>query len=65
MSRQHVHLSSDVETAKKVGSRRGKPIILTVQSGVMHKKNYEFFLSENGVWLTNLVPAEFIDFLDL
>ncbi|GFD80830.1 RNA 2'-phosphotransferase [Tenacibaculum sp. Mcav3-52] len=65
MSRQHVHLSSDVETAKKVGSRRGKPIILTVQSGVMHKKNYEFFLSENGVWLTNLVPTEFINFEDL
>ncbi len=65
MSRQHVHLSSDVETAKNVGSRRGKPIILTVQSGAMHKKNYEFFLSENEVWLTNLVPAEFIDFLDL
>ncbi|WP_417799358.1 RNA 2'-phosphotransferase [Tenacibaculum sp.] len=65
MSRQHVHLSSDLETAKKVGSRRGKPIILTVQSGAMHKKNYEFFLSENGVWLTNLVPAEFIEFEDL
>ncbi|CAM1353306.1 putative RNA 2'-phosphotransferase [Tenacibaculum ascidiaceicola] len=65
MSRQHVHLSSDLETAKKVGSRRGKPIILTVQSGAMYKKGYEFFLSENGVWLTNLVPAEFIEFLDL
>ncbi|WP_417785412.1 RNA 2'-phosphotransferase [Tenacibaculum sp.] len=65
MSRQHVHLSSDLETAKKVGSRRGKPIILTVQSDDMHKKGFKFFLSENGVWLTNLVPTEFIKFEDL
>lgn len=65
MSRQHVHLSSDLETAKKVGNRRGKPIILTVQSSAMYKKGYEFFLSENGVWLTNLVPTEFIEFQDL
>ncbi|CAM1370270.1 putative RNA 2'-phosphotransferase [Tenacibaculum sediminilitoris] len=62
MSRQHVHLSSDLETAKKVGSRRGKPIILTVQSETMHKKEFKFFLSENRVWLTNLVPTEFIEF---
>ncbi|WP_428740778.1 RNA 2'-phosphotransferase [Tenacibaculum sp.] len=65
MSRQHVHLSSDLETAKKVGSRRGKPIILTVQSDHMHKKGFKFFLSENGVWLTNLVPTQFIKFEDL
>ena len=61
-SRQHVHLSLDIETAKKVGSRRGKPIILEVNAQEMTKSGYEFFLSENGVWLTDHVPATFINF---
>lgn len=62
MSRQHVHLSNDLETAIKVGSRRGKPIILSVRSGDMHKNGHEFYRSENGVWLTETVPVAFIDF---
>ena len=33
MSRQHVHLSADIETARKVGMRHGKPVILSVASG--------------------------------
>ena len=61
-SRNHVHLSPDKETAMKVGSRRGKPIILTVQASRMHESGHEFFLSANGVWLTNAVPTEFIAF---
>ena len=36
--RHHVHLSKDVETARKVGARRGKPVILTVDAGRMHKE---------------------------
>lgn len=61
-SRQHVHLSRDRETAIKVGSRRGKPIILSVRAGDMHNTGYVFYLSENGVWLTDHVPPEFIEF---
>ena len=64
MSRQHVHLSNDLETAIKVGSRRGKPIILSVRAGDMYKKGFEFYRSANGVWLTDKVPAAFIDFKD-
>ncbi len=62
MGRQHVHLSADRETANKVGSRRGKPVILTINSGAMHKAGYKFYLSDNNVWLTDVVPAEFIAF---
>ena len=62
MSRQHVHLSKDRDTAIKVGSRRGKPIILSVRALDMEKQGYTFYISENGVWLTNAVPASFIDF---
>lgn len=61
-TRQHVHLSADKETAINVGSRRGKPIILTVKSGEMHAQNHAFYQSENGVWLTEKVPTEFIEF---
>lgn len=63
-SRQHVHLSADSETAINVGRRHGKPIVLTVNSSEMHRSGYEFFISENGVWLTPSVPIEFLNFED-
>lgn len=61
-SRNHVHLSADSETAKKVGARRGKPVILSVQSQAMHESGHTFYLSANGVWLTDAVPVAFIEF---
>lgn len=61
-SRHHVHLSPDEETAKRVGGRRGKPVILRVESGRMGRDGYEFFRSANGVWLTERVPPEYLIF---
>ena len=61
-SRNHVHLSADVETAKKVGARRGKSVILTIRSEAMHQSGHTFYLSANGVWLTDVVPVSFIEF---
>ena len=58
--RHHVHLSKDVETARKVGSRRGKPVILTVDAGRMHRDGHKFLLSVNGVWLTEAVPPKYL-----
>jgi putative RNA 2'-phosphotransferase len=58
--RHHVHLSKDIETARKIGSRRGKPVILQVEAGKMHGAGLRFFLSVNGVWLTDSVPAAFL-----
>jgi putative RNA 2'-phosphotransferase len=60
--RHHVHLSTDFETARRVGHRRGKPIILKVEAGRMHRNGHEFFRSENGVWLTEHVPTEYLIF---
>ncbi len=60
--RQHVHLSEERETAIKVGSRRGVPIILSIRALEMHRKGYEFYCSENKVWLTDHVPTEFIEY---
>ncbi|APW63850.1 RNA 2'-phosphotransferase [Paludisphaera borealis] len=58
--RHHVHLSKDFETARKVGARRGGPVVLTVDAGRMHRDGHEFFLSANGVWLTDAVPPEYV-----
>lgn len=62
MSRQHVHLSQDKETAERVGNRRGTAVILVVRSAEMKKDGFLFYLSANGVWLTDHVPADYIDF---
>ena len=59
-SRQHVHLSVTIETARSVGSRHGKPVILIIRSKDMHDAGYKFYLSENKVWLTDAIPVEYI-----
>lgn len=60
MNRQHVHLSATAETAANVGSRHGKPAILLVDAKSMHANGFGFFLSENGVWLTDHVPNQYL-----
>ena len=59
-SRLYVHLSSDEETARKVGMRHGKPVIYIVQAGRMYKKGYKFYRSLNGVWLIKEVPLKYL-----
>ena len=59
-NRQHVHLSATTETAKAVGGRHGKPVVLLIKAKEMHEKGYTFYLSENNVWLTEQVPVDFI-----
>jgi putative RNA 2'-phosphotransferase len=61
-SRQHVHLSADMATATKVGQRHGKPVVLIVQSGAMHRDGFRFYQSENGVWLVDTVPVAYLVF---
>ena len=60
--RRHVHLSGDEATAVKVGSRHGKPVVLRVRAGAMHSDGHLFFLSANGVWLTETVPPAYLEF---
>lgn len=60
MSRLYVHLSSDWETAVKVGSRHGAPVVLEVDAAAMAGEGREFFLSRNGVWLTGPVESRFL-----
>ena len=59
-ARQQVHLSVDEATAHRVGQRHGKPVILKIEALRMHAKGFNFFLADNGVWLTDQVPPEFL-----
>ena len=61
-TRQHVHLSGDEATAHKVGQRHGRPVILEIPALAMHTAGQVFYRSDNGVWLTDHVPAEHIRF---
>lgn len=60
MSRHHVHLSSDLETATRVGARRGRPVVLQVDAAALADTGEPFFRSDNGVWLVAAVPPPFI-----
>ncbi len=59
-SRQQVHLSADSVTAHAVGQRHGKPAILIVDTGRMFTDGHSFYQADNGVWLTDAVPAAYL-----
>lgn len=59
-SRQQVHLSLDYSTATKVGQRHGKPYIFRVEAGRMQTDGHLFFRADNGVWLTDAVPPQYL-----
>jgi putative RNA 2'-phosphotransferase len=61
MARHHVHLSTDKDMMLKVGMRHGKPVLLEIRAKEMFEAGHEFYLSANGVWLTDEVPAEFLE----
>ena len=58
--RHAVHLSPDVETARRVGARRGDPVVLVVDARAMHAHAHSFSVSENGVWLVAAVPPRYL-----
>jgi len=60
MSRLYVHLSADSNTAATVGKRHGKPVVLIIDAKKMVEDGIEFFLSNNGVWLTKEVLPQYI-----
>ncbi|MFE0928252.1 RNA 2'-phosphotransferase [Streptomyces mutabilis] len=62
MNRHDVHLSSDRETATRVGARRGRPVVLSVDAAAMHHDGHVFHVSANGVWLTKAVPPRYLRF---
>ena len=59
-NRLYVHLSSEKETARKVGSRHGRPVIYEIDCRQMAADGYRFFESANHVWLTKEVPVMYL-----
>lgn len=60
MNRHHVHLSTEQSKALEVGQRRGKAVLLVVDTRMMVQDGIPFFLSENGVWLTDFVDPKYL-----
>lgn len=60
MGRHAVHLSADEDTARRVGTRHGRPVVLRVDAAALHAAGHEFRVSGNGVWLTAAVPARYL-----
>ncbi len=65
MSRHHVHLSTEISIARNVGARHGRPVVFAVDTAKMHQDGYIFYCSDNGVWLVDHVPAEYLQKIDL
>ena len=62
--RQHVHLSPDIPTARQVGARRGRPVILGIDAPALSRAGHLFYLSANGVWLTDHVPPHALSLIE-
>lgn len=60
MARHHVHLSADQDTAIRVGTRHGRPIVFVIDAARMWADGRAFFRSANGVWLVDAVPPEYL-----
>lgn len=59
-SRQHVHLSATKEVAISVGKRHGRPILIEVDANKMKRDGLKIYQSENGVYLTDIVPSKYL-----
>ncbi|MGY1815532.1 RNA 2'-phosphotransferase [Blastococcus sp. SYSU D00820] len=59
-NRHAVHLSPDADTARRVGARRGRPVVLVVDAAAMAADGHAFTRSANGVWLVAAVPPRYL-----
>jgi putative RNA 2'-phosphotransferase len=59
-ARRQVHLSADAETARRVGARHGRAVVFRIDTGRMRAAGHAFFRADNGVWLTDAVPPDFL-----
>ena len=65
MTRQYVHLSADITTANKVGKRHGEVVVIEIDAKRMVEDGFNFFISDNGVWLTKVVsPKYFLNIIE-
>lgn len=60
MSRNKVHLSSTIETAKLVGQRHGTPIVLEINTYAMATDGHSLYQLNNDIWQTDYIPTKYI-----
>ncbi len=60
MQRHHVHLASEHKDSVTVGMRKGTPVLLEIDAPRMYREGYKFYISDNGVYLTDFVPSKYI-----
>lgn len=59
-ARRQVHLSTDIDTARRVGARHGLPVVLVIDAARMHAAGHVFFVADNGVWLTDRIAPDYL-----
>jgi putative RNA 2'-phosphotransferase len=64
MSRHHVHLTTDLKIVYQVGARGGTNVILAIDANAMANDGYHFYLTDNGVWLVDGVPPQYLQLLE-
>lgn len=64
-NRHYVHLSDDIAVATEVGKRYGNVVMLEIKAEEMYQQGFQFYLTNNNVWLTKEVPSQFLNILDL
>lgn len=60
MGREYVHLSADTHFAALAGRRRGKLVMLHLDTWAASEAGIVFYDAGSGVWLTEHVPAELL-----
>ena len=61
MARHYVHLSVDVDTAKRVGSRRdSSPALLEVDAMKAFEDGLVFYRGNDKVWLADAIPPKYL-----
>lgn len=63
-NRHHVHMSTNRDTMLAVGARHGKPVLLRIDAKGMYANKHQFFITGNSVWLTDLVPPDYLTVVD-
>jgi putative RNA 2'-phosphotransferase len=61
MNRHAVHMASETTTAATVGRRSGTPVGFKILAAQMHTNGFDFYVSANGVWLTDQVPPRYLE----
>lgn len=59
-ARHHVHLSAELDSARRVGARRGEPVVLVIEAARLARDGAPFWRSGNGVWLVDAVPPAYL-----